>query len=68
MPGTTKSLAYRISNPVEAGEADGLAADDFEAEVDVEEEGVGVDDVADFSFVEVAWVAGAGGVCRFGRR
>ena len=45
---------------VDAGEADSLAADDFEAEVDVEEEGVGVDDVADFGFVQVAWVARAG--------
>ena len=45
---------------VDAGEADALAADDLEAEVDVEQEGVGVDDVADFGFVEVAWVGGAG--------
>jgi hypothetical protein len=36
-----------------------LAAGDFEAFVDVEQEGVGVDDVADFGFVEVAWVGGA---------
>jgi hypothetical protein len=48
---------------VDAGEADGLAADDFEAEV--EEEGVVVDDVADFGSVEVAWVAGAGELERF---
>jgi transcriptional regulator with XRE-family HTH domain len=33
--------------------------DDFEASVDVEEERVGVDDVADFGFVEVAGVGGA---------
>jgi hypothetical protein len=44
---------------VDAGEADGLAADDFESEVDVEQEGVSVDDVADFGLVEVARVAGA---------
>ena len=44
---------------VHAGEADALAADDFEAEVDVEEQGVGVDDVARLGLVEVARVGRA---------
>jgi hypothetical protein len=44
---------------VDSGEADALTAGDLEAEVDVEQEGVGVDDVADFGFVEVAWIGGA---------